>query len=122
MKMDAIKRRAGRPAKDEIENSLQVAANFRADDKVAQDAGISGDIAARVVVENYGRNSRIKRLQANKCEWCGAENVPLEVHHVRRLKELSGKKQWEIAMIGCKRKTMALCIDCHDKLQAGNLE
>ena len=79
------------------------------------------DIVARVV-ENYGRNSLIKRLQANKCEWCGAENVPLEIHHVRKLKDLSGRKQWEIAMIGRRRKTMALCIDCHDKLHAGKLD
>ena len=64
----------------------------------------------------------MKRRQANKCEWCGAENVPLEIHHVRKLKDLSGKKQWEIAMIGRKRKTMALCIDCHDKLHAGKLD
>ena len=79
------------------------------------------DIVARAV-ENYGRNSLIKRLQANQCEWCGAENVPLEIHHVRKLKDLSGRKQWEIAMIGRKRKTMALCIDCHDKLHAGKLD
>ena len=79
------------------------------------------DIVARVV-ENYGRNSLMKRLQANKCEWCGAENVPLEIHHVRKLKDLSGRKQWEIAMIGRRRKTMALCIDCHDKLHAGKLD
>ena len=66
--------------------------------------------------------SLIKRLQANRCEWCGAENVPLEVHHVRKLKDLSGRKQWEIAMIGRKRKTMALCVHCHDKLHAGKLD
>ena len=75
-----------------------------------------------VLNEMYGRNSLIKRLQANQCEWCGAENVPLEIHHVRKLKDLSGRKQWEIAMIGRKRKTMALCIDCHDKLHAGKLD
>ncbi len=91
---------------------------FRRDTKV--ESG-NPDIVARVF-ENYGRNSLIKRLQANRCEWCGAENVPLEIHHVRKLKDLSGKKQWEIAMIGRKRKTMALCIDCHDKLHAGKLD
>ena len=91
---------------------------FRRDTKV--ESG-NPDIVARVF-ENYGRNSLIKRLQANRCEWCGAENVPLEIHHVRKLKDLSGKKQWEVAMIGRKRKTMALCIDCHDKLHAGKLD
>lgn len=71
---------------------------------------------------NYGRNSMIKRLKASKCEWCGLENAPLEIHHVRKLKDLSGKKAWEIAMIARKRKTLALCLDCHDKLHAGKLD
>ena len=74
------------------------------------------------IIETIFSTSLIKRLQANRCEWCGAENVPLEIHHIRKLKDLSGKKQWEIAMIGRKRKTMALCIDCHDKLHAGKLD
>ena len=91
---------------------------FRRDTKV--ESG-NPDIVARIF-ENYGRNSLIKRLQANRCEWCGAENVPLEIHHVRKLKDLSGRKQWEIAMIGRKRKTMALCVYCHDKLHAGKLD
>ena len=47
MKLEAIRRKAGRPAKTEEKadenNSPQVAANFRADDEVAKDAGISGD-------------------------------------------------------------------------------
>ena len=91
---------------------------FRRDTKV--ESG-NPDVIARVF-ENYGRNSLIKRLKASQCEWCGAENVPMEIHHVRKLKDLSGRKQWEIAMIGRKRKTMALCVDCHDKLHAGKLD
>ena len=51
-----------------------------------------------------------------------AYSFDIEIHHVRKLKDLSGRKQWEIAMIGRKRKTMALCIDCHDKLHAGKLD
>ena len=91
---------------------------FCRDTKVGKE---NPDIVARAV-ENYGSNSLIKRLKANKCEWCGAENVPLEMHHIRKLKDLKGRKQWEIAMIGRKRKTMALCISCHDKLHAGKLD
>ena len=51
MKLEAIRRKAGRPAKTEEKadenNSPQVAANFRADDTVAKDAGISGDTVRR---------------------------------------------------------------------------
>ena len=55
----------------------------------------------------------------SKCEWCEAENVDLEVHHVRRLRDLKGKALWERAMIGRRRKTMVLCTACHDLLHAG---
>ncbi|MGI6048505.1 MAG: reverse transcriptase domain-containing protein [Petrimonas sp.] len=67
-------------------------------------------------------NSLIARLKAKKCEWCEAEDVDLEIHHVRKLKDLKGKVAWERAMIGRKRKTMALCISCHDLLHAGKLD
>ncbi|WP_277668566.1 ParB/RepB/Spo0J family partition protein [Caproiciproducens galactitolivorans] len=46
MKLDAIKRQAGRPSK---ENSPQVAANFRSDDEVAKGANISGDTVRRYI-------------------------------------------------------------------------
>ena len=53
MKLAAIRRKAGRPAKTEEKadenNSPQVAANFRADDTVAKDAGISGDTVRRYI-------------------------------------------------------------------------
>ena len=53
MKLDAIRRKTGRPAKNaEIggkNNSPQVAANFRADDEVAKAAGVSGDTVRRFV-------------------------------------------------------------------------
>ena len=53
MKLEAIRRKAGRPAKTKEKadenNSPQVAANFQADDTVAKDAGISGDTVRRYI-------------------------------------------------------------------------
>ena len=53
MKLEAVRRKAGRPAKAEEKtdenNSPQAAANFRADDEVAKDAGISGDTVRRYI-------------------------------------------------------------------------
>jgi ParB family transcriptional regulator, chromosome partitioning protein len=53
MKLEAIRRKAGRPPKTEEKsvenNSPQVAANFRADDEIAKDAGISGDTVRRYI-------------------------------------------------------------------------
>ena len=68
-----------------------------------------------------GRNGLIKRLQARVCENCGATDN-LEMHHVRKLKDLNGKSDWEIKMISRKRKTLAVCSVCHHKIHAGKLD
>lgn len=65
--------------------------------------------------------SLIDRLKASKCEICGATDCDIEIHHVRKLKNLTGKTYWEKFMIARNRKTIALCIDCHKKLHLGKL-
>lgn len=56
------------------------------------------------------------RLRANQCELCGASDVSLEIHHINKLKNLSGKEQWERAMIARKRKTLVVCQNCHSAI------
>jgi group II intron reverse transcriptase/maturase len=70
----------------------------------------------------YGRTSLVERLLAEKCEWCGKSNLPLQIHHIRKLKDLKGKKLWEKRMIERNRKTMALCKECHLNLHNGKLD
>lgn len=89
----------------------------RRNDKVILD---NPDVIVRTR-ENRYNTSLIQRLRAERCEWCGAEGVKLEIHHVRKLKDLKGKVEWERRMIARKRKTMALCLECHKKLHAGKL-
>lgn len=72
--------------------------------------------------ENRYNTSLIQRLQGCQCEWCGATDVDIEIHHVKKLKDLSGKAEWERRMIARRRKTMALCHNCHVKLHAGKLD
>lgn len=67
------------------------------------------------------RTSLVDRLKAEKCEWCGS-NEKLEMHHVRKLKDLKGKALWEKHMIERQRKTIALCASCHVKLHNGKLD
>ena len=88
---------------------------------VAEAATGNFDIEPKVY-SNASMNSLIARLKAKKCEWCGAENMDLDIHHVRKLKDLKGRKKWEQAMIARKRKTMALCEHCHALLHAGKLD
>lgn len=69
----------------------------------------------------FGRSTLEQRLKANTCESCGKEGGYFEVHHVRKLKDLQGKEWWEQVMSYRKRKTMILCIECHDLLHAHKL-
>lgn len=61
-------------------------------------------------------NSLEARLKAKRCELCGKTEGKFEIHHVRRLKDLKGKEQWEKAMIARRRKTLILCEECHIKV------
>jgi len=67
------------------------------------------------------RTSLMDRLSARCCEICKSED-DLQMHHVRKLRELKGKKKWEIMMIARKRKTMAVCHTCHRKIHNGDLD
>jgi hypothetical protein len=62
-------------------------------------------------------NSRItfeSRLKAKQCELCGTkESERYEIHHVNKVKNLSGKEPWERMMIAKRRKTLVVCEKCH---------
>jgi group II intron reverse transcriptase/maturase len=79
------------------------------------------DTIAKTVTYTGGRNSLSDRLKARICEYCEATD-DIEMHHVRKLKDLKGKTEWEKKMIARRRKTLAVCSTCHDKLHAGKLD
>jgi len=84
--------------------------------KRKKDAGeIQCDTIPETVIITGGRNSLIARLQLQVCELCGATDK-LEMHHVRKLKDLKGKSDWEKRMIARRRKTLAVCSKCHSKI------
>lgn len=59
--------------------------------------------------------SLMARLKARECEYCGAEDN-LRMVHVRKLKDLKGKQEWERFMIARQRKTIAVCENCYRKI------
>lgn len=63
-----------------------------------------------------------QRIRAQQCEWCGTTEGSIQVHHIRRLKDLKGKAEWEKVMLARRRKTLVLCLNCHHKLHAGTLQ
>lgn len=62
------------------------------------------------------------RLKAQKCEWCEREDRPVEVHHVRKLKDVRKQTMWVRQMKSRNRKTMILCQKCHRDLHQGRLD
>lgn len=69
-----------------------------------------------------------RRMGAKQCEYCGRTDRPMEVHHVRKLKDLKSKphlQHWEKVMIARNRKTLILCAgsadSCHNLLHKGML-
>lgn len=73
-------------------------------------------------IKYFSSTSLIDRLKAGNCEICGSTDMPIEIHHVHRLKDLQGKSFWETLMIARQRKTLALCRECHKKLHCGKLD
>ena len=79
--------------------------------------------ACRDTVENtalqhfHTRNSLEARLKSKVCELCGSTDAAsYELHHVRKVKDLKGKSEWERCMIAKRRKTLAVCKECHLKI------
>jgi RNA-directed DNA polymerase len=64
----------------------------------------------------------LRRMEAGTCEYCGKKDGYFEVHHIRGLADIKrGTEPWQKFMRARKRKTMVLCITCHDRLHAGTL-
>jgi len=80
------------------------------------------DFAEMDILPNHRKytttNSFASRLRAGVCELCGTKVEDIRIHHVRTLKELSGKTAGELLMLKKRRKSLALCSDCHNKEHA----
>ena len=79
----------------------------------------------RPVMASARRNELIHRLLAGRCELC-EDTVNLEVHHVRKLADLSkpGRREkpaWMHLMAMRRRKTLVTCRRCHEDIHAGRL-
>jgi len=63
------------------------------------------------------KNGLAKRLKAGKCELCHAETDEIRMHHVKRLKDLTGSTEAERLMLKMHRKSLALCPTCFEMVQ-----
>jgi hypothetical protein len=72
------------------------------------------------------RSELVQRLLNAECELCGANGstICIQMHHIRALKDLDKpgrrvKATWMRIMSARKRKSLAVCIPCHQGIHAG---
>ena len=71
-------------------------------------------VSNAAIIYGYSRTTLEQRLKAKVCELCGAtDSESYEIHHVNKVKNLKGKRQWELVMIAKRRKTLVVCKKCH---------
>jgi hypothetical protein len=76
----------------------------------------------------HGGSELIRRLLANECELCGSSEG-VNVHHVRKLKDIRKKYQgrpeppaWAKFMMARNRKTVVVCHQCHVRIHNGRYD
>jgi len=72
------------------------------------------------------KSQLVDRLLNDTCELCGAKGN-IEMHHVKKLKDLehNGRKdkpEWMRRMIAMRRKTLAVCQECHASIHSGKYD
>lgn len=67
------------------------------------------------------RSDILDRLNARVCEACGTTDVPMEVHHARKLADMRQAPLLRRVTAARRRKRIVLCRPCHLALHAGTL-
>ncbi len=71
----------------------------------------------------YSTNTFENKLKEKVCELCGSTTEKeYEIHHVNKVKNLKGKKQWEKIMIAKRRKTLLVCKPCHYEIHGRKMK
>ena len=63
-------------------------------------------------------NTLKQRVERHTCELCGKDCRNLEIHQVKKLKDLKGNSDWVILMRRRKRKTLVICPECHKMIHS----
>ena len=79
------------------------------------DTALMGEVDVLPQHKRYERpNTLAARLKAGVCEFCDVKTEEIHMHHVKRLKDLTGKSEFELLMMKRRRKSLALCPECFD--------
>jgi group II intron reverse transcriptase/maturase len=78
---------------------------------------MSDEVSLLPKYQKYDRfNSLKNRIKLGLCEMCGTKTPDIALHQVKKLKDLKGVTVWEILMLERRRRTLAVCPECHSKI------
>lgn len=81
-----------------------------------KDIPLLGDVDIPPNYKRYDKpNSLAIRLKMGVCEMCSGKTDEIHMHHVKRLKDLTGIDEFELLMMKKRRKSLALCPNCFEK-------
>ena len=64
----------------------------------------------------------LNRMRAQRCELCGRKGGYFEVHHAGSMNNIADSEEsWKKLMLKRNRKTLVLCVYCHQQLHDGTL-
>ncbi|MCM1269862.1 MAG: reverse transcriptase domain-containing protein [Faecalibacterium sp.] len=62
----------------------------------------------------YTKTNTLKqRVERHTCELCGKDCRNLEIHQIKKMKDLKGSAEWILLMRKKRRKTLVVCPECH---------
>lgn len=67
----------------------------------------------------YAKTNTLKqRVERHTCELCHKDCRNLEIHQVKKLKDLKGDAEWVLLMRKRRRKTLVVCPECHSLIHS----
>lgn len=63
-------------------------------------------------------NTLKQRVERHTCELCNKDCRNLEIHQVKKLKDLKGNTEWILLMRKRRRKTLVVCPECHQLIHS----
>ena len=76
-----------------------------------------GQVDLTEIHKQYGKpNGLAHMLKMKMCELCHTRNESIEIHQVKRLADLDADTAWGAIMLNRRRKTLAVCPDCHNMI------
>ena len=77
------------------------------------------DVSTLPQYTRYMKTNTLRQRVANGvCELCQCKTNELEIHQVKKLKDLKGNSEWVAVMRKMRRKTLVVCTTCHELIHS----